>query len=98
MSEKGIALVLNDFWGKVVAGVMISFFVGGIGYAINSYAAQQVFKDNQDKLIEAKLPERMVRIEQKVEGNGLVMDKIDKKMDKMLDLYYRDLRKRDNNN
>jgi peptidoglycan hydrolase CwlO-like protein len=97
MTEKknGVALIISDKIGQVLISVIIAGILGGIGFSYNTYAEQQVMKGHITEMKQSKLPERMGRVEEKINNINKNVDDVkqdlkdlNKKVDKLLQALY----------
>jgi hypothetical protein len=70
------AIVLTDFWAKVLSGLLVSCIIGGGGYAWNANAANARLQEKVESLEQAKLPSRLDKLEVKVDDTKRSIDEM----------------------
>ena len=65
-SHKVVAV--NGLWAKIFASLFVALFMGAFGYAWNASAQQAVMQEKVQKLEDAKLPEKVTRLEVKLDN------------------------------
>ena len=65
------AIVITEFWAKVLGTLITAAVIGGFA----AYADQKVYIEKVQSLEKANLPERLTRIESKVDE---VLNRLDK--------------------
>lgn len=65
------AIVITEFWAKVLGTLITAAIIGGFA----AYADQKVYIEKVQSLEKANLPERLARIEEKVDR---VLQKVEK--------------------
>ncbi len=63
-NKTGVALIIDDFWGKIISAVMVAFILGGTSYAVTAYGQSLVIQRQLADIHDAHLPDRTTRLEQ----------------------------------
>ena len=61
------AIIINKFWAGIIATIVTSFIIGGVGYAWNANAQISMLQSDVNDLKAAKLDVRLARMEEKLD-------------------------------
>ena len=62
------ALVLNDFWGKIIASLMVMAIGSGVAFALDMKSDQDIQGTKLEAIEKANIPPRLDKLEQKVDN------------------------------
>ena len=70
------ALVITDFWGKILATLIAGAISGGIVFALDIRSTQDIVGTKVDALQQAQLPPRIDKLEVKVDNVNKTLDEM----------------------
>ena len=86
------AFIINQLWAGIFASLLVSAILGGVAYAWQDNAEKSELRTKLEAIEGAQLPDRMVRIETKIESTNdsvrrieAQQIKIDDKIDKIVE-------------
>lgn len=85
------AIVINHWWAGILSALLMTFIGGTASIAKDMYDAQAsgsreraILAEKVQPMVDAKLPERVTRIEETVQNTNSRVESIDRKLDVLI--------------